>query len=162
MFKTLAKSRLAKFRLVQSRRTASGQSEAFTHCNDNLPGLRRPAVVGKRRAPTPALACHWFYRNGRLECRWQAESTSDAPIGDFDEHGAMGRASWPTVGRIARPGAGRMSQGSPWTSERCSHGSSVSAKAIGHSRAGLGPGHAALQHRGPRGDLQNLASTVEA
>src|SRR5258708_8549788 len=108
MSNTLAKSRLAKVRLVQSRRTASGKSEAFTHCNDNLPGLRRPAVVGKRRAPTPALACHWFYRNGRLECRWRAESTSDAPIRDFDEHGALGPASRPAVRPHARACAGRI------------------------------------------------------
>ena len=84
-------TRLAEFRLVQSRRTAPGPREAITHSNDNLPGLRRPK--GRRRIPTPALACHWIDRNGRLECRWQAEPDADAPLGDFDEHGAMGRAS---------------------------------------------------------------------
>jgi hypothetical protein len=83
-------TRLAKFRLVQSRRTAPGPREAIMHSNDNLPGLRRPK--GRRRIPTPALACHWIDRNGRLECRWQAEPDGDAPIGDFDGHGAMGRA----------------------------------------------------------------------
>jgi hypothetical protein len=61
------------------------------HSNDNLPGLRRPK--GPRRIPTPALACHWIDRNGRLECRWQAVPGGDAPIGDFDEHGMTGRAS---------------------------------------------------------------------
>jgi hypothetical protein len=59
--------------------------------NDNLPGLRRPK--GRRRIPTPALACRWIDRNGRLECRWQAVPGGDAPIGDFDEHGMTGRAS---------------------------------------------------------------------
>jgi|ERR1700736_3236017 hypothetical protein len=83
-------TRLAKFRLVQSRRTAPGPGEAIMHSNDNLPGLRRPK--GRHRIPTPALACHWIDRNGRLECRWQAEPDGDAPIGDFDGHGAMGRA----------------------------------------------------------------------
>jgi hypothetical protein len=84
-------TKLAEFRLVQSRRPAPGLGQAITHSNDNLPGLRRPK--GRRRIPTPALACHWIDRNGRLECRWQAEPDGDAPLGDFDEHGAMGRAS---------------------------------------------------------------------
>jgi len=83
-------TKLAEFRLVQSRRTAPGPGEAIRHSNDNLPGLR---PKGRRRIPTPALACHWIDRNGRLECRWQAEPNGDAPLGDFDEHGAMGRAS---------------------------------------------------------------------
>jgi hypothetical protein len=61
-------------------------------CNDNLPELRGPAEACKRRAPKPVLACHWFNRGGRLECRWQAE-TNDAPTGAFDEHHATGRAS---------------------------------------------------------------------
>jgi hypothetical protein len=60
------------------------------HGNDNLPGLRRPAEAGQRRSPTPVLTCHWFNRDGRLECHWQAE-TSDAPTGAFDEHQATGR-----------------------------------------------------------------------
>ena len=87
-------TRLAEFRLVQSRRTAPGLADAITHSNDNLPGFRRPK--GRRRIPTPALACHWIDRNGRLECRWQEEPNGDAPIGDFDEHGAMGRAFGPS------------------------------------------------------------------
>jgi hypothetical protein len=84
--------RLAKFRLVQSRRTAPGlrqaltHSQAFTHSNDNLPGVRRPR--GRRRIPAPALACHWFNRNGRLECRWQVETSDDAPIADADTNAA--------------------------------------------------------------------------
>ncbi|SHK48046.1 hypothetical protein SAMN05444159_3361 [Bradyrhizobium lablabi] len=95
MFKTLAKSGLKGFWPVQPRRIAPvphevGLSNA-THSNDNLPGLRRPK--GRRRIPSPALACHWIDRNGRLECRWQVVHGGDAPIGDFDEHGATGRAS---------------------------------------------------------------------
>ena len=80
MFKTLAKSWL-----VPSRRTAPGPRLAITHCNDNLPGFRRPAA-GRRR--TPALACHWFDRNGRLECRWHAE-TDDASDGGIDGRGTI-------------------------------------------------------------------------
>jgi hypothetical protein len=80
MFKTLAKSWLAP-----SRRLAPGPRLAITHCNDNLPGFRRPAA-GRRR--TPALACHWFDRNGRLECRWHAE-TDDAPDGGIDDRGTI-------------------------------------------------------------------------
>ena len=49
-------TRLAEFRLAQSRRTAPGLREALTHCNDNLPGLRRPrqqagAGLQPRRSP---------------------------------------------------------------------------------------------------------------
>ena len=100
-------TRLAKFRLVQSRRTAPGPGEAIMHSNDNLPGLRRPK--GRRRIPTPALACHWIDRNGRLECRWQADG--DAPVADAGEprfftqpssncliRGAMAEAVQGTVG----------------------------------------------------------------
>ena len=98
MFKRLAKSRLADlkrggFRPLQPRRVASRGAGFFSepHSNDNLPGFRHPK--GQRRIPTPALVCHWFNRNGRLECRWQAEAGGDAPISDFDEHGAIGRTS---------------------------------------------------------------------
>ena len=91
MFTRLAESTFVKFRLVPSRRTAPGPGEAIMHSNDNLPGFRHPK--GRRRIPTPALACHWIDRNGRLECRWQAEPDGDAPLGDFDAHGKAGRAS---------------------------------------------------------------------
>jgi hypothetical protein len=64
---------------------------AATYSNDNLPGFRRPK--GACRIPSPALACHWIVRNGRLECRWQAGPGGDAPLGDFDTHGTTGRAS---------------------------------------------------------------------
>jgi hypothetical protein len=86
MFKRLAKSGLADLAFggfLQPLRMAqrgAGFSIA-SHSNDNLPGLRRPR--GQRRIPTPALACHWFDRNGRLECRWHAE-TDDAPDGAID------------------------------------------------------------------------------
>jgi len=102
MFTRLAKSRLADLTLgglrpLQPRRIALRGAGFFddTPSNDNLPGLRRPK--GQRRTPSPALACHWFERNGRLECRWQAEPSGDAPISDVDEYGTMGRASalWP-------------------------------------------------------------------
>ena len=91
MFARLAESTFVKFRLAQSRRTAPGPGKAIMPSNDNLPGLRRPK--GQRRIPTPALVCHWFDRNGRLECRWQLEANGDAPINDFDEHAAAGRNS---------------------------------------------------------------------
>jgi hypothetical protein len=75
MFTTLAKSRLANFRLVKLRRIAPWPHHAACsnrpHLNDNLPGFRRPAATGKRRPPTPALACHWVLTGAnRLECRW--------------------------------------------------------------------------------------------
>ena len=84
---------LAKFRFVQSWRIAPGPCEAMfskgmfsrdMHSNDNLLGFSRPGA--ERRIPSPALACHWFNRNGRLECRWQAETIDDAPLGGVDEH----------------------------------------------------------------------------
>ena len=87
MFKRLAKSGLVKFWPVQPQRIAPRLREASlsnaAYSNDNLPGLRRPAATGRRRAPTPALACHWFDRGGRLECRWQADG--DAPVADAGE-----------------------------------------------------------------------------
>jgi hypothetical protein len=101
MFKRLARSRLADFRFadfklggfrpLQPRRVALRGAGLFDEppSNDNLPGFRRPK--GQRRIPTPALVCHWFNRKGRLECRWQAEPSGDAPISDFDEHDATGR-----------------------------------------------------------------------
>jgi hypothetical protein len=85
MFKTLAKSGLVDFRFAGLRPHAAGFSNN-SYSNVNLPGLRRPK--GRRRIPSPALACHWIDRNGRLECRWQVEPAGDAPSGDFDEHGA--------------------------------------------------------------------------
>jgi hypothetical protein len=106
MFKRLAKSRLADFWLADfwlgafqplQPRLIAWRGAGFSiesPSNDNLPGFRRPK--GQRRIPTPALACHWFDRNGRLECRWRAEPGGDAPIGDFDEHGTTGRASGPS------------------------------------------------------------------
>ncbi|KJC57699.1 hypothetical protein UP10_28095 [Bradyrhizobium sp. LTSPM299] len=45
---------------------------AATHCNDNLPGFRRPE--GRRRRLTPA--CHWVLIDGRPECRWAVEHNS--------------------------------------------------------------------------------------
>ncbi len=94
MFKTLAKSRLAKFWSLQPRRVASGPHAARlsrpTHSNDNLPGLRRPAATPKRRSAPPALACHWFNRNGRLECRWQVETGDDAPAADLRRRARRG------------------------------------------------------------------------
>jgi len=95
MFERLAISGLVKFWPVQPQRTAprlraDGPFTA-TCSNDNLPGFRRPK--GPRRIPSPALACHWIDRNGRLECRWQAESNGDAAIADFDGDGTIGRTS---------------------------------------------------------------------
>ena len=90
MFKRLAKSRLADlkrggFRPLQPRRAALRWAGFFneTHSNDNLPGFRRPVAAGKRRSPTPALACHWVYRNGRLECCWYFEADA-TPSDGFD------------------------------------------------------------------------------
>jgi len=103
MFKRLAKSSLADFRLagfrpLQPRHIALREASFVdTHSNDNLPGLRRPK--GQRRIPSPALACHWINRNGRLECRWQVEPNGDVPIGDFDEHGAFGQPPTQPRGR---------------------------------------------------------------
>jgi hypothetical protein len=92
MFKRLAKSRLAAFGLLDFRfagfRLARFRGfrppQRFTlrgagffidsYANDNLPGVRRPK--GRRRIPSPALACHWSLIDGgtRLACHWQAES----------------------------------------------------------------------------------------
>jgi hypothetical protein len=150
MFTRLAKSGLVKFWPVQPQRIAQGlhRAELFnrSYSNDNLPGFRRPAATGKRRYPTSALACHWFNRNGRLECRWQV--ADGAPIADADEQQR----------RVLQKSFARVTL----SSERRSHGASFSAKAIGDARAGLGSGHAPVWHRSLDHDLQNSALTVEA
>jgi hypothetical protein len=80
----LAKSGFAKFWPVQPRHVAPAPYPPGrpTYCNDNLPGLRRSK--GPRRMAAPALACHWFNRNGRLECRWQAQASGGAPGGSVN------------------------------------------------------------------------------
>jgi hypothetical protein len=104
MFARLAKlPRLVNFRRAGPRHLVPPLCDVV-HSNDNLPGFRRPAATGRRRPPTPALACHWFNYNGRLECRWRAE-TSDTPTDDSDEHHrrttgrASGRSSMQPRGR---------------------------------------------------------------
>ena len=89
----LAKSGFAKFWPVQPRHVAPAPYPPGrpTYCNDNLPGLRCPK--DRRRTLAPALACHWFNRGGRLECRWQAEPDGDAPSSGLGESGTTGRAS---------------------------------------------------------------------
>jgi hypothetical protein len=94
--------RLAKFRSLEPRRMAPGPREAM-HSNDNLPGFRRPG--GERRIPSPALACHWFDRNGRLECRWLAETHTDAPPDHIDRH--QPPAAGPAHGQPRSPPRGR-------------------------------------------------------
>src|SRR5258708_8448595 len=79
MFKSLAEFRRGGLRYVAQ------VPNYVMNSDDNLPGFRRAAAAGKRRSPTPGLACHWFDRDGRLECGWQTE-TNDTPTGDFDEH----------------------------------------------------------------------------
>jgi hypothetical protein len=93
----LVKSGFARFWPVQPRRIAPAPCQAGlpSYSNDNLPGFCRPAVAGKRRSPTPALACHWLDRYGRLECRWQAEPDGDAPIGGVNGRGTKGRVTAP-------------------------------------------------------------------
>src|ERR1700674_700827 len=75
MFTTLTKCGLSRLRPTQPRRLAPGRLQAVfshhQHLNDNLPGFRRPVAAGKRRTPTPALACHWVLTEAnQLECRW--------------------------------------------------------------------------------------------
>jgi hypothetical protein len=97
MFTTLAKSGLVRFWRVQPQPVAPGLHRAplsNTACsNGNLPGFRRPVAAGKRRSPTPALACHWVFRGGRLECCWHFEPHA-RPSGGFDadQNSAPGRA----------------------------------------------------------------------
>jgi|ERR1700730_1007577 len=99
MFTRLARTGFARFWPVQPRRPRPQQAGLATHSNDNLPGFRRPAVSGKCRSPMPALACHWFERDGRLECRWRAESNGDAPGGGLVQSDALDRVTGLTRGR---------------------------------------------------------------
>jgi hypothetical protein len=123
-------ARLAKFRRLGLRYVVPAPRDVM-HSNDNLPGFRRPAATGRRRSPTPALACHWFDRNGRLECRWQADSSDETSVEE--------------------PGGRHI---------RCPHASSFSAKAIGHPRTGFRSGYATLLHRNSRRDLSGVAMTA--
>ena len=157
MFKTLAKSGLANFRLVQLRRIAPWpQQAAFSNhprLNDNLPGFRRPAAAGKRRTPTPALACHWVVRDGRLECRRRHTRPRVRCTPAF-----RARERLRTIdAAIAQPCAGRMSKRPTWMTERYPHAPRFSEKAIDHPPAGFGPGGAALLHRGLRRDSSGRA-----
>jgi hypothetical protein len=123
-------AKLAQFRRAGLRHLMPAPSDVM-HCNDNLPGFRHPAATGRRRSPTPALACHWVDRNGRLECRWQTESVDETSVEE--------------------PGGRHI---------RCPHASSFSAKAIGHARTGSGSGYATLLHRNSRRDLSWIAITA--
>jgi hypothetical protein len=113
MFTTLAKSGLSRLRLIQLRRIAPGPHQAaFSHqqfLNDNLPGFRRPAAAGKRRAPTPALACDWVLTGAnRLECRWNVRDPAlcddpAPPLQDFTQrssNGLIGKASAEAVRQL--------------------------------------------------------------
>ena len=73
--------RLAKFRIMESRRIALGLQKTMS-ANDNLPGLRRAGRPPRIRCQ--ALVCHWFLADGgtRLDCRWQSEAL--APTGHED------------------------------------------------------------------------------
>jgi len=75
--------RLARFRLVRSRRLAPGLREVMP-ANDNLPGFRRPG--GQHRIPSLALVCHWSLIEGgtRLGCHWQPESPAETSLEGSD------------------------------------------------------------------------------
>jgi len=68
--------KLAKCRMLQSRRTAPGLGP-FAPANDNRPPARA-STAG--RAQRPRLVCRWSTIAGtkRLACRWEIES-SDEP-----------------------------------------------------------------------------------
>jgi hypothetical protein len=92
----------------------------------------RRRPAGQCRCPQPMLACHWiFVGEGRLECHWAVES-----FGETSEE----------------PGGRQI---------RCSHASSLSAKAIGLSRTGFGSRCAPLLHRNSRRDLSRGAMTAK-
>ena len=57
--------KLAKFRPFKPQ-CMTPSTVAATHCNDNLPGFRRPEGRGRRPIP----ACHWILIDDHLECRW--------------------------------------------------------------------------------------------
>lgn len=72
-------ARLAKFRRMGLRHVVPVLCDVL-HSNDKLPGFRHSKDL--RRIPTPALVCHWFNRDGRLECRWEVENLGTAASGD--------------------------------------------------------------------------------
>ncbi|MFB9263238.1 hypothetical protein ACFFWD_08650 [Bradyrhizobium erythrophlei] len=81
--------KLAKFRPFEPRRMTPPPFLA-THCNDNLPGFRRPE--GRRPRPNPAPTCHWSLIDGRLECRWTVDG-SEAATSDPDRQRRAGQRS---------------------------------------------------------------------
>ena len=100
------------------------------HSNDNPRGRCRP--TGRRRSPKPMLACHWiFVDDGQLECHWAVES--------FDETSAE------------EPGGRQV---------RCSHASSLSAKAIGRPRTRSRSRYTPLLYRNTRRDLSRGEMTA--
>jgi hypothetical protein len=84
--------RLAKFRLLESRRLAPGLRKAMP-ANDNLPGFRRPG--GPRRIRSQVLVCHWSPVDGgtRLGCRWQAEAPAQTALEDSGSERANDQTS---------------------------------------------------------------------
>jgi len=90
--------KLAKFRLVKSRRTAPHWLEA-AHSNDNTPGRRHPA--GLRRSRQPVLACRWVSIDEcRLECRWTVESVDETSVEKPDGHHITSKISGLPPGRV--------------------------------------------------------------
>ena len=86
--------KLAKFRPAGPRRIVEPRQippPAAVHSNDNLPGFRHQA---DRRRPTPA--CHWVLIDGRLECRWIVEETSN----DLDRQRRAGRHFGPRAKKL--------------------------------------------------------------
>lgn len=126
--------RLAEFWLVLAPGIAPGACQTLRRSNDNQLGAR-PVATGTYRSPTPVLTCHWFDRDGRLECRWGTETDDNAPITEASVVTGLGTHQ---------------------------HTPSFSAKAAGHPRAGFGSGRNALLHRDPRRDLSGSALVVGA
>ncbi|MBR0894378.1 hypothetical protein JQ616_05395 [Bradyrhizobium tropiciagri] len=79
--------KLAKFRSFEPRRLPR---PAASYSNDNLPGFRRPA---DRQRPTPA--CHWVLIDGRLECRWIVDATTESSVDDLNRQRRADRRSGP-------------------------------------------------------------------
>jgi hypothetical protein len=133
-------TRLATFRRLGLWHFVPHWLEA-ARSDDNTLGSRRP--VGRRRSLQAMLACHWvLIHESRLECRWSVEGFDEA---SDEESDGCAAASKKTT-----------------DSERWSHPSSFSAKAIGHSRTSFSAGCDTLLHRNPRRYLQNLAPRVGA
>lgn len=91
--------KLAKFRMIPSRRFAPG---VIAPANDNKRIVRRPE---QRPAKPGRLVCHWVQVEGcpGLSCRWELEDR-DGPYPSLRGEPSPRRTNHKTVLKLSSPG----------------------------------------------------------